>query len=523
LTVSNTPPEYVTDVPYVRSVENDLSPVRLRLVAALNGFRPPPGDDFDYCELGSAHGDTTATLAAAYPHARFVGVDLNPEHIASADALARGGGLENVRFLERDFEALFHEDLPDFDFITAHGVLSWVSPRKRKALLDFASAKLKPGGILYVSYNALPGWAAIEPLRQLILARAMLSPGDSIERARQGLDFAKLMNENGAAYFTSNPAAKAILATMEKHGLHYVVHEYLHAHWVPMYFAQVASEMAASDLYFMGQLPLYLNYRDVSIPQSLAPLFQTVEDRITFESLKDFALNEYFRRDLYIKGRALPSSAATEAYVDSTPFGTIVGEGPIRRDVRLPHHTLHFAGSIFDALLPVLEEGAARVVALAPRAELAGFGIQRIRDAILRLALAAQVSPMQQPTRAAATPEVGVFRIPSAYNRWVLHQGLATEAPAVLASTAAGIGIEVPTVEAIAILLLTEVAPEKRDEWVRGFCGREGFRLTVRDRAIASRQEQQRVLLDEVERFRARRLSKMIELGILDAATSLTS
>jgi hypothetical protein len=47
--------------------------------------------------------------------------------------------------------------------------------------------------------------------------------------------------------------------------------------------------------------------------------------------------------------------------------------------------------------------------------------------------------------------------------------------------------------------------------------------LTVRDRAIASRQEQQRVLLDEVERFRARRLSKMIELGILDAATSLTS
>jgi hypothetical protein len=105
----------------------------------------------------------------------------------------------------------------------------------------------------------------------------------------------------------------------------------------------------------------------------------------------------------------------------------------------------------------------------------------------------------------------------------VLHQALSTETPAVLASTAAGIGIELPTVEAIAILLLTEVAPEKRDEWVRGFCGREGFRLTVRDRVIASRQEQQRVLLDEVEQFRARRLSKMIELGIIDETHPLAS
>jgi SAM-dependent methyltransferase len=520
--MDDAPPEYVTDVPYVRSVENDLSPVRLRLVAALNGFRPPPRDDFDYCELGSAHGDTTTTLAAAYPDARFVGVDLNPEHIASANALATGGRLENLRFLERDFEDLHREDLPSFDFIAAHGVLSWVGPKKRKSVLEFASAKLKPGGVLYVSYNALPGWAAIEPLRQLILSRAMLSRGNSLERARHGLDFAKLMNEKGAEYFTNNPAAKTVLATMEKHGLPYVVHEYLHAHWVPMYFAQVASEMAANDLYFIGQLPLYLNYRDIAIPHSLAPLFQSIDDRVTFESLKDFALNEYFRRDLYIKGRTLPSPAATADYVDSTAFGTLLGEGPIQRDVRLPHHSLHYAGAIFDALLPVLEGGAATVAALASRPELAGMGLPRIRNAIVHLALGTQVCPMQRPTRAVAPSLAGLLRVPSAYNRWVLGQGLSTESPVVLASTAAGVGIEIPTVEAVAILLLTEVPPEKQQEWVRALCRRETFRLTVRDRPIASREEQERILLFEVEQFRARRLSKMLELGIVDEADAST-
>ncbi|MEO8878049.1 MAG: class I SAM-dependent methyltransferase, partial [Polyangiaceae bacterium] len=98
--------EYVTDVPYGRTFIDDISPSRLRLVAALNGFPIPPADDFDYCELGSAHGDTTAVLAAANPRARFIGVDLSPAHTAIAKRQAADGQLDNVRFLERDFEDL---------------------------------------------------------------------------------------------------------------------------------------------------------------------------------------------------------------------------------------------------------------------------------------------------------------------------------------------------------------------------------------------------------------------------------
>src|ERR1700722_16962742 len=111
--------EYVTDVPYLRAFGRDLSPLMLRLVAALNGFPSPPGDDFDYCELGSAHGDTTATLAAAHPGGRFLGVDINPDHIASARQLAAEGELDNVRFLERDFEDLATDEIADLDFVTA--------------------------------------------------------------------------------------------------------------------------------------------------------------------------------------------------------------------------------------------------------------------------------------------------------------------------------------------------------------------------------------------------------------------
>src|SRR5438128_2046070 len=112
--------EYVTDVSYVRRIDNDLSPVRMRIVAALNGFPPPPAKDYTYCELGCGYGDTPLLLAAANPTSRFFGVDINPEHVAEGERLARESELTNVRFLERDFEAL-GDEIPDLDYLTAHG------------------------------------------------------------------------------------------------------------------------------------------------------------------------------------------------------------------------------------------------------------------------------------------------------------------------------------------------------------------------------------------------------------------
>ena len=106
-----------------------------------------------------------AALASDIELAEVTVVDLSPEHVAFANKLARRGGLENVAFLERDFESIREGELPQLDYICAHGFLSWVSTQKRRAFIDFCARQLKPGGLLFVAYNALPGWAALAPLR----------------------------------------------------------------------------------------------------------------------------------------------------------------------------------------------------------------------------------------------------------------------------------------------------------------------------------------------------------------------
>ena len=513
--------EYVNDVPYVRHFVGDLSPARLRLVAALNGASPPPADDFDYCELGCAHGDTLAALAAAHPNGRFLGVDISAAHIASAKRLARDGGLENIGFLERDFADLVHEDVGDFDFIVAYGLLTWVSPEKRKALLDFAQAKLKPGGLLYVSYNAMPGWASVEPLRQLLLSPVGSPVGDAagttLERARRGVEFAQTLAASGAEYFTKNPAASEMLATMAKAGLPYVIHEYLHEHWSPMYFARVAWEMAACDLHFVGVSPLFLNFRDTAIPEALESVFAALNDRTdraTFESLKDFAVNEFFRRDVYVKGKVSRGADATNAYLSATAWGTLGTALPEERTVTLPHRTLTLDGPIFEALFTAVAKGATTLSALAERPELASFGLEKLRAALVRLVIADSAIPMQAPGRPTADIADGLFRIPSVYNQMMLRR-LSSDTPIVMVSTVAGTAFPISTLDGLALRVFTEAAPPRRVEWIRDFVGKNVLRLAVGDRVFEDQADQRGVILEAVEKLRLHRLTKLVELGVL--------
>ena len=513
---------YVTDTSYARNFAPQLSAQLLRMVAAFAGAVPPDGEDFDYCELGSGTGDTLAVLAAASPRARFVGVDFNTEHVAFARGLAARGDLGNVRFLELDFEDSRMQEFPLFDFIAAHGVLSWVSPEKRDAVLAFARDRLKPGGLLYASYNALPGWASIEPLRRLMLdhvARVLPRDAPSLEKAREGFELLQRLLDANAAYFGSHPTARSMVQLMKKAGLPYVVHEYFHAHWQPMYFADVARGMAAHGLQFVGQLPLFLNVRALATPPSVKAIADQVDDRLAFESLKDFASGDLFRSDVYIRERNGPplprSEAATHAFFEQTPFGTLTNNAQIKRQVRLPFYTLAFTGTVYDPLIPAIASSAATAGELAGRPELASFGARRIGDCLQNLALGGQVVPMRRwPRGSSDGPR---FRLTLAYNAGALVDAVDGVGPLVLASPVTGSGLMVSLVEAICLRLLTLVEPSGHADWIRAFAAARPTPLVVGDKPIKEPEKLVRAITRELESLRQSFVPRLVDLGILES------
>src|SRR5690606_7519115 len=120
------------------------------------GIAVQPEGPYRYCELGCGRGYATVLLASANPDSHFVGIDFNPTHIAEARALADEAGIRNVSFHEMGFGEAAASNAPElgeFDYVTMHGVYSWVVPSVQEEIHAFLRARLVPGGIFYMGYN----------------------------------------------------------------------------------------------------------------------------------------------------------------------------------------------------------------------------------------------------------------------------------------------------------------------------------------------------------------------------------
>jgi SAM-dependent methyltransferase len=185
---------YATDIPYLRDFKPPLAPARLDHVALVAGVEPPARKaGFAWCDLGCGQGVTANILAATHPGGTFHAIDAMPVHIDHARRLAGEAGIPNVAFHRVDFAAAVDLDLPLFDYIVAHGVYSWVDIANQRALRRFFDRRLKPGGLVYVSYNAMPGWARDLPFQRLARELARASSGDSAARVDTALEIIRAL------------------------------------------------------------------------------------------------------------------------------------------------------------------------------------------------------------------------------------------------------------------------------------------------------------------------------------------
>ncbi len=348
---------YVTDVEYTGDFYAHLSPAWMAYIAAVNGFAAPRLDgDFTWCELGCGKGVTAVLLAATHPRGDFHACDFNARHIEYGEALRVASGVRNLRLYPSHFSRMLEEDLPHFDFVALHGVYSWVPEPVREEIHAFLRAKLKPGGLAMVSYNAMPGWAHLLPVRRLMRDCAETVPGDSLAKARAAFAYASAMAEAGAGFFATLPAAAAHLGTVAGHDIRYVAHEYMTPHGKPFYFIDVEKAMLGCGLAYAGCMNPPDNYAELMMPAKFLPLAPS-RGRSTLQSHRDFVMNTGFRQDLYASQPAVAQmpqdigldgfaglAFALQALPEQLPL-TAAGElafdlGPSERAVRAVHSIL---------------------------------------------------------------------------------------------------------------------------------------------------------------------------------------
>ncbi len=294
---------YVTDINYTYGYYTELNPIRIPL--ALSSMQIQSSNIRHVCELGFGQGVSAVIHAAAQGGASYWGTDFNPSQAAHARSLAESAGIE-CHFFDQSFdEFCTRDDLPEFDFISLHGIWSWISDHNRGVIVDFLRRKLKVGGVLYVSYNTLPGWASALPMRHLLstYAQRMHGAGEGVvARVEGAMDFFEKLAAVKPGYLNSNPKVLGRFEKMKGQNKEYLAHEYFNRDWEPMHFATMESWLQPAKLSYACSAHLFDHVDAINFTAPQIELLSATNDRSLRQSVRDMIVNQQFRRDYWIKG-----------------------------------------------------------------------------------------------------------------------------------------------------------------------------------------------------------------------------
>jgi SAM-dependent methyltransferase len=293
---------YVADIGYTFGYYSELNPQRVKLAFINQGLVFP--EVGAACELGFGQG-MSANIHAAASVAQWHGTDFNPSQAGFAQELA-GASATGAKLYDEAFDEFCNRaDLPDFDYIGLHGIWSWISDENRQVIVGFIRKKLKVGGVLYISYNTLPGWAAFAPMRHLMTEHAEILGSEGrgiVSRIDGALEFAEKMLATNPAFSRANPLVSDRLTKMKEHNRHYLAHEYFNRDWHPMHFATMAKWLEGAKVQFACSA----NYLDAIDVINLTPEQQAflneIPDPMFRETTRDFMINQQFRKDYWVKG-----------------------------------------------------------------------------------------------------------------------------------------------------------------------------------------------------------------------------
>ncbi|MBI4862638.1 MAG: methyltransferase regulatory domain-containing protein [Candidatus Riflebacteria bacterium] len=499
---------YVSEVDYTHGFYREMGPTFLRFALTLaSRDSPDPSAPFTFCELGFGHGVTLNVLAAACPHGEFWGTDFNPAHAAGARALARSAGLANVHIHEDSFAEFLDRQTPEFDYVCLHGVYSWVSTENHKRILEIVRRKLRPGGLVYVSYNCLPGWAVGLPLRHLLASHVEAASGPIMQRLESAKESVRKLHQVKAQFFTTNPPANRLLDDLLGRPPKYLVHEYLNRDFHANYFSEVAAEFAEAKLTYAGTATLVDLVDPLNFSEETAALVAPIQDPVLQETVRDFLVNKQFRRDGFVKGPRSLTEAERSERLRSLRFGLKVPRLDAPRRVRCARGEVALQEDVYGPLLDRMAQGPASLDELMRSPELAKLGLPRLLQALAILVGIGSAEPAH-PSEIAATAAAPVGRL----NDVLVDRAERIDEISVLVSPVLGTAVKAGRIDQLLLRALQAGDPLSSSVWQ--VLSSKGQRLAREGKRIESEEENLALLEKLAIAFRDTLLPVWQKLGV---------
>lgn len=507
---------YTTDIAYTHGYYAEISPGHMDLALLLAGYAPPSRENFRYLELGYGQGlslniHSAATLGECW------GTDFNPAHAANAQSLAAAHGAAPTILDESFGELAKRDDLGQFDYIALHGIWSWISNDVRAEINHILRRHLKVGGVVYNSYNTLPGWSVALPIRHLLALHADLQGSEAegvLGRIDGAIKFGKKLVDVQARFFTNNPAAAGRLDGIADQNRNYVAHEYFNSYWDPSTFSDMHATMAENKLSYTVSASLLEHIDGINLTPAQLELLRPITHPVLRESVRDYIVNQQFRRDIYTRGARRLTSMEQ---IDALQRLRFVLTRP-RADVSLKIMTglgeLSLKEELYGPLLDFLASDGYRPKSIGAMRELKPFAssaLGPLMEAVVVLAGASNLAVIQSDEATAAV-EARSRKL----SRYLMEKSRLSNDAVYLPSPVTGAGIVVPRFEQLFMLAAAE-GKSKPADWAQyawKIISDQGQKLLLEGKVLEAPEENLKELERQAKVFSGDRLTILKTLKI---------
>lgn len=501
--------QYTQDVEFNSDFGALQTPTHICTAAMLCGYGGVKiNDSFRYLDLACGNGHTLTILADAYPSSEFVGIDINPAHIKKASELAHQAELNNVQFLEGDIGHLQAANFAPFDFCAVSGVYSWLDAERQTQLRHFVEHVVRPGGLFYLDYSALPGGTQTAPLYQMIQKLAGQYPGNSAQKLTGASQILSTIRDNGSQFFKQNSQADQRLSSILANPAEDEAHEVLNMQPQGLWSADVITSMQPHNFSFLGSAGLQHNLAEFSnhlrIPKDAKKYSVEIQ-----QLLQDVAWNVAQRKDIYVKGGVISPQPLLACLKDLLFY---IAPGALE-DSNVAFVLKQFPGAhqIIRTSIARLQQGnhCQTFDDLAVHYQSFGVSSDDINALFSQLLATRLVSIAQSlPIHREQTEQLGM---PSALNRIILQQDIHLEHGRPFASPTIGSRLLLPIKDRLYLWAIVSgdigSAWDAMGDLRNAFHGPTGEAL--------SKEEFVHIITQSLPAFKAKVVPELIRLGIL--------
>jgi len=284
------------EVPYTSYPFPQSNPLLLHTIARMFGLDAPPPQTARVLEIGCAAGANIMSIASCYPNSHCVGFDNSLIQIEAGLKTMKAAGVKNLELRHLSIMDITKE-FGTFDYIIAHGVLSWIPLEVQDKILEICKTNLSQNGVAYISYNTLPGWNSARIIRDMMLYHTSQynNPTQKVQQARWFLEFINDSTKNSQTMLSQ--ALQREMNLISGQPDFYLLHEHLEANNHAFYFHEFMAKARINELQYLGDVSLETMFSG-NLPEATTTFLNATNDIVRTEQYMDFINDRRFRQTL---------------------------------------------------------------------------------------------------------------------------------------------------------------------------------------------------------------------------------